>query len=160
MDLPDSPESMFITGMQGTGKTWLAAAAAWWWSNRYDLIGPAKRYHEWDIMFRTVPSMLSEMRDSFRQDSERSEHQVANRWKRAGLLVMDDLGTEKAGDWSLSLLTELVDSRLAWNKPTIVTSNLGLKQIHEMDPRLASRLGSMKVMKLTGADRRIGGNAS
>ena len=51
-----------------------------------------------------------------------SETEVMGRYSSCGLLVIDDLGKENVGKWSLSKLFGLLDARYGKRLPTIVTS--------------------------------------
>ncbi len=61
---------------------------------------------------------------------------VCNDW----FVALDDIGAEKASDFSVSKLDQIVDARLG--KWTVITCNFTRQQIaDQMDVRIASRLG-------------------
>lgn len=60
------------------------------------------------------------------------------------LLALDDLGTENPTSWARDRLYTLVSRRYLAQRPTIVTTNLGLEE-------LAGRLGERTVSRLWGA---------
>ncbi len=72
------------------------------------------------------------------------------------LLVIDDLGTEMATSFTKSALYNLINTRLLTKKPTIINTNLTLKEIESIySPRIASRLiGNFNANKFLGLDIR------
>src|SRR5580692_9227214 len=61
---------------------------------------------------------------------------VCNDW----FVALDDIGAERASEFSVSKLDQIIDARLG--KWTVITCNFTRKQIaDEMDVRIASRLG-------------------
>ncbi len=72
------------------------------------------------------------------------------------LLVIDDLGAEMATVFTKSVLYNLVNTRLLSGKPTIINTNLSMKEIGEKySPRIASRLiGNYNDNIFLGADIR------
>ena len=79
----------------------------------------------------------------------------------AGLLVLDDIGAERATDWAVEQLTRLVDRRVADGLPIVCTSNLPLGRLGEAwggmpGERLVSRLaGACERIEVTGDDWRL-----
>ena len=76
--------------------------------------------------------------------------------QNARLLVIDDVGAEKASEWTQERLYSVIDHRYANCLPLIVTSNLPPAKLAEQTgDRAASRLAEMcKVVAMTGTDRR------
>lgn len=72
------------------------------------------------------------------------------------LLVIDDLGTELSTEFSRSVLYNLINSRMLSQKPTIINTNLSMKEIADRyGERIASRLiGSYNANKFIGNDIR------
>ena len=72
------------------------------------------------------------------------------------LLVIDDLGTEMVTSFTRSVLYNLVNTRLLSRKPTIINTNLSMKEIAEKySERIASRLiGEYDCNKFLGDDIR------
>jgi len=61
---------------------------------------------------------------------------LCNDW----FVALDDIGAERASDFSVSKLDRIIDARLG--KWTVITCNFTREQIAEhMDVRIASRLG-------------------
>ena len=72
------------------------------------------------------------------------------------LLVIDDLGTELLTEFSKSVLYNLINSRLLSKKPTVINTNLTMKEIADRyGERIASRLiGNFNANKFLGQDIR------
>ena len=61
--------------------------------------------------------------------------------KYAKLLILDDIGSEMATDWVRDTLYMLINYRMNYLKPTVITSNLYPGEISDRyHARLASRL--------------------
>ncbi len=72
------------------------------------------------------------------------------------LLVIDDLGTEMATSFTKSVLYNIINTRMLSRKPTIINTNLTMKQIEERyTARISSRLiGSYEGQWFIGNDIR------
>ena len=157
--LRESIEGIFLTGCRGVGKTHLAAALM-----REMILQPRpvnqSRPYKVDIqrmpLFISVPELLLEIRDTFQSDGI-SEKAVIDKYSMVDLLILDDLGVEKASDWVLQTLYTIMDRRYREELRTVITSNLGIEEIQEkLDDRIASRIvGMCRVCILKGKDRRV-----
>jgi len=74
-------------------------------------------------------------------DNKNSE-EVIRKFKDVFVLVIDDLGVEYGSQWTEATFDEIMTSRFATAKPTVVTTN---RDIAELSGRLRSRFGD-KVM--------------
>ena len=72
------------------------------------------------------------------------------------LLVIDDLGTEVVTSVTKSILYNIINSRILSSKPTIINTNLSMKEIETLySPRISSRLiGAYDAHKFLGNDIR------
>lgn len=72
------------------------------------------------------------------------------------LLVIDDLGTELVTSFTKSALYNLINTRMLTKHPTVINTNLTLKEIETIySPRIASRLiGNFNANKFLGVDVR------
>lgn len=80
--------------------------------------------------------------------------------ERVDLLLLDDLGAERASQYTQQLIFDLVDTRLGARKPMLITSNLTQEQLTNPDTtdskRILSRImGSVSIVPLLGKDRRV-----
>ena len=76
----------------------------------------------------------------------------------ADLLILDDLGTEYITPLTISVLYELINTRMLCHRPTIYTSNIVDSSIFEAryTEKVASRiLGSCQIFKFFGTDQRL-----
>lgn len=149
--------NLFLHGPAGEGKTGLAVAAA------HELVDRGAH-----VRFFVGRGWLEEMRRSFaRIDEDSGELADAElAAQRAGVLVLDDLGSERGTPWALERLLSLVDWRYRKELPTIVTSNFApsglIAELGKSDmtigERIVSRLleGAVKV-KFDFGNLRLGG---
>ena len=107
---------IFFAGSVGTGKTHLAAAVANELMNRGV-----------PVIFRTVIGLLYDIRRSY--NGELRESDVLEDYKTVPLLVLDDLGKEKATEWAAATLYDIVNARYEGLKPIIVTTNFSSEEI-------------------------------
>lgn len=133
-------ENLFLFGPVGTGKTGLAIGALW----------EINELSAGSVAFWSAPDLFDQMRPGA------PEPDPMARAKRVGILVLDDLGVEKASDWVRERLYVLIDARYGDELPTIVTSNRGLPSLAEtLGDRIVSRLGEcMTPVFVDGADQR------
>lgn len=159
--IPDRPESLFFQGPNGSGKTLNAVVALrkWWWEiPQFERVeGRDYRLPPLTPEFWTVMELLREIRKTYQEGAKRTEDEVIVRFKRLPILLLDDLGAEKTTDFNLSSMYEILDHRTSYGKTTLVTSNLPLKEIHAVEPRIASRLAGMRLIRPGDKDWRIEG---
>lgn len=181
-------QGLYLWGKSGAGKTHLAMAIASHAATRVpvvqgvaqaeipdevrlDVAGRLEVLYPagcpWPIVHRvesaTVPQVFAAMRAAIDTDGQ-SPDRIREELVRAGLLVLDDLGTEKITHWTREILFDVLDRRFALERPTVITSNLNLEQLEQRltatrdDPfgvRVASRIaGACRVVEVRGADYR------
>lgn len=143
---------IFLTGRPGIGKTHLATA----WLRRMLIANPQHRFK-----FQPVAELFRQLRKSFDHGSNLTESGITDELIRVGVLVLDDLGTERTSAYVLDSLYVILDGRYSAMRSTIITSNLTLSEIAERyDPRLASRVAEGLVVKLDGPDYRLANSKS
>ncbi|MGE5590977.1 MAG: ATP-binding protein [Bacillota bacterium] len=128
-------DGLLVRGPKGAGKTHLAAAVA------LSLLQSGFR-----VAFWNVPLVLDEIRSSFgaRSDKEERASEIMERARRADLLILDDIGTEKPSEWVVERLYLVVEMRYQDLKPLIVTTNASMKELEEaLSPKTVSRLVEM-----------------
>lgn len=141
---------IFFHGPKGTGKTMLAYLIA---KERIRKGTPA--------MFVFVPELLGKYRAAYHDQGMEDPSKIA---KDADLLILDDIGAERATAWVAEQLMELINYRYSNRLQTIFTSNYSLQELAEhlaaggdvvTGERIASRLMGMTVaIPVTGEDWR------
>jgi len=141
----DTEVGIMLVGPVGTGKTHLAIAIL------QELI---KKGHAGAYV--TVPELLDEIRDSISSEVRGGSAKLMQLVKTIPVLVLDDLGTEKATEWVRERLYVIINARYEDMKPTIITTNCGIEELQErIGERTVSRLWEMcKGVVLEGEDRR------
>ena len=134
------PKSLLISGHPGTGKTHLVVAImagrieAWLdchpepAPDPFDLHFGRSPRPWWppDEPFVAVPTFLDELRSSIRRDQ--ADDRLAELFEPA-LVVLDDLGREKASDWVVERLYVLLNERYNRCLATLVTTNFTPEQL-------------------------------
>lgn len=134
---------LFLCGRVGTGKTHLAVSALL-----------AMRGRRWTGQFVSALELLFECRNSFRSGDGPEE--LMERYSKADVLLLDDLGAEKPSDFSRETLGLIVDRVYRQESCIIVTSNFDFEGLAErIDERTADRLVEMcQAVKLSGSSYR------
>lgn len=134
-------------GVTGCGKTHLATAVF------LEAVESGEfRTHRW----LSTKGLLSAVTDEIAGKAERRAERDA---REAQLLLLDDLGAERATDFAREVLAGILCHRYDWQLPTILTSNADdLAAIDALDPRLSSRLAHRSLLVHRGGeDARIPG---
>jgi DNA replication protein DnaC len=143
---------LVLTGPVGTGKTHQAYGAL----RRIAAAGIPR----FEMIATTAPDMYGLLRPS---GSDRGTEHELRRLCRVPLLLLDDLGTEKASGWTEEATTRLINDRYNTGLPLIITTNLLIRSgngpapdlVTRLGERLASRLSQVaNVVHLDGPDRR------
>lgn len=157
-DVVKEPCDLILTGSAGSGKTHLAVAIFREWIKNQTIktVFDDDEYRLlFNAVFITVPDLLLQIRRSFKDDSKVTEEQIVRRYSQRKYLILDDLGSEKTTDWSITTLYTIIDRRYRDMNPTIVTTNLTIDEIGaQISERIASRLSSGKVIKINAPDYR------
>jgi DNA replication protein DnaC len=149
--LKSYPGSLLFSGQTGSGKTHIAVAVV------RELVKEDRLYR---ATFTTAPEILLSIRNTFNKhdnddDHYKTEDEVISDYADVELLIIDDLGSEKTTDFTIQSLYLIIDRRNRELMPTIITTNLSLKEIEEkLDARIASRLADMKIIKINMPDYR------
>lgn len=137
---------LIILGTVGAGKSYVAAALA---------VELSTQDHV-PVLFTTEAAFTAAMREtSSGGSSSETDMQL---YMLAPVLVLDDLGADRATPWSLSQLLRLMHHRSHNALPTIITSNLKPDEIREHcghDERLVQRLaGGAELITMARKTRR------
>lgn len=139
---PGDEWGVMLQGAPGCGKTHLMLAFAHHWI-----------LHGRSIFFKRVSTMFEELRMGYETGTYNATMtQLLNH----PLLVLDDIGAEKATDWVGEKLFQLLDHRLIHHLPTFFTTNWNATELDSrLHARIISRLREMAVLiGVTGDDRR------
>lgn len=121
---------LYLYGDYGSGKTGLAVAAL-----RAYIEREAK-----GAWFYRFGATLEQARRSYDGDVANPLDEASRR----GFIVLDDLGAERATEWVLERLYQLIDHRHGHLLPTVITSNFTLDELAErVGARVAWRIAEM-----------------
>lgn len=136
-------ESLLFLGKTGLGKTHLSTS-----------IATAVIDKGYDVVYISAPSLfLSLEAEKFGREASVPLDEVEG----ADLLILDDLGSENPSPLHVNFLYQLVNARMVAGKPTIINTNLTVREIRERYvDRVASRLlGEYLVLGFVGQDIRM-----
>jgi len=154
---PAAAGSLLMTGPIGTGKTHEAYGAL----RRIAEAGTLPRY---GLIGCTVADLYGRLRPG---SGDGNAEQLLRRLCEVPLLLLDDIGTAKASEWTEEVTFRLLNHRYNHQLPTILTTNhplyvppaerdAGVHQLSDhLSDRIISRLREMTTpVALTGTDRR------
>lgn len=141
----DSP-SLLFKGGTGLGKTHLSLAIAGAAIEKgFGVIyGPAQSF-----------AVALEKERFARQEEEGGD--TNSQLLSCDLLILDDLGTEFPSSYVNAALYDIINSRMLCGKPTIISTNLTMKELEERySERFASRIsGCYGKLEFLGSDVRV-----
>ena len=132
-EISESGRCLLMLGKPGTGKTHLGVAIA----------NELMRKTAASAVYRTIGSILHEIRATYRQSSERTEGQIIAALVSPSLLVLDEIGVSKEmpSDFELTTLFSIINGRYEQMRPTVIISNLDGKALPSaMGERCVDRL--------------------
>ena len=143
MAMETAPRWLSLLGRSGTGKTHLARGITRFFKTMATIyIEPGTGAH---LIRRGGFIGWRKVVDHLRDGDYGIMDAVSNDW----FVALDDIGAERASDFSVSKLDQVVDARLG--KWTVITCNFSREEIAEhMDVRIASRLGRGKNVMVDG----------
>ena len=137
--------NLLFSGATGLGKTFLSACIARTVADK-----------GYSVVYESAAHLFSRMEKAkFGGDEEAKAH--VQRYEDCDLLIIDDLGTEMGGQFTVSALYTLINDRLLSGKPMIISTNLNTEDFaRRYSPQIASRLsGSFKLLFFLGDDIRV-----
>ena len=140
----NSPNLLFM-GHTGLGKTHLALA-----------IADAVLEGGHDVLYTSAAALAAQLGREHFDYSNNDEWLAA--CQEADLLILDDLGTEYITPLTISVLYELINTRMLTHRPTIYTTNITDHSVFvaRYTEKVASRmLGGCKMFKFFGSDQRF-----
>ncbi len=136
-----------MLGGCGTGKGHLAAAICNALIERSQTSCLYQKYYE----------LIRRIKASWNKNATESEGDILSAMRDVDLLVLDEIGVQFNTPAERLILYAVLDHRYEWCRPTIITSNLTLKQLNKVvGERLISRLADKGnlVIGFTWADYR------
>ncbi len=140
-----SSGNLLFNGNTGLGKTLLSAC-----------IAGAVGEKGYSVAYESAPHLFGKLeRDRFHPDEESG--QAVAKLNDCDLLILDDLGTELPGSFVNAALYTLINDRLLFGKPMIISTNLNIDEIRQRyNPQIASRLqGNFQLLPFVGQDIRV-----
>ena len=137
-------ENLFMNGATGLGKTHLSLAIANTVINR-----------GFGVIYASTPAIVSKLeKERFRRIDGNEDSEIY--LLECDLLILDDLGTEFQTTFSNSTIYNIINSRILYNKPTIISTNIPPKKIQtSYSERLVSRIwGDYRLLNFCGQDMR------
>lgn len=143
---PEEGRNILFTGTTGVGKTFLS-----------NCIAKAMIEKCYSVVYLTATELFNIFsRGSFSHDEEASE-EIDHYILDSDILIIDDLGTERANSFTVSKLFYCINERFVRRKGTIISTNLKPGEIRDLyTERVASRiLSNYEIITLFGDDIRI-----
>ena len=141
---------LMLTGGAGCGKTHLLQS-----------IGRVCLDAGQSVRYELTAELLDRLRATYNRDAEENYNEAIDRCHKVNVLLLDDIGLEKASEWVIEKTTAMVDDRYRNGRRLAVATNKTRAQIaNTMGFRLASRLwdtspDTVRVVHLTCADYRM-----
>ena len=163
---PRSDQGFMLLGTPGTGKTHLAVAAlrgkAEAWVREQEADAQRDLYYQPAeqpvnrMRFLNVPLFLERLRSQMRYSEGEASQVFEYCLERASVVVLDDLGKERATDWASEKLYVLIESRYSACKPTIATSNRTLDELDDLGygPAISRLQHTCRVVRMDAPDYR------
>lgn len=153
-----------ISVMNGIGKSHLASGLLRQFVKNYVTVNyetinkeyddcDSKEYFEFRKFYLGfVPEriILREIRDTYK-DKYKTEQSIFDKYCKYDLLVIDDIfsNNEKDKEFQRRVILDLVNDRCEYKmKPTILTSNLSLNELANIDTRIASRINNKMLIEI------------
>ena len=140
-------QNLLLIGKTGTGKTHISTSIA------KEIIERG-----FDVLYDSAVNIIAAFEnDKFRNGYSSAEPE-ANKYLECDLLIIDDLGTEFGGPFTVSCLYNLFTTRKNRGLSTIISTNLGSKQLLEKyEDRIYSRIvgKDYTILLFEGKDNRL-----
>ncbi|MBP1758370.1 MAG: replication protein DnaC [Firmicutes bacterium] len=145
----DGLRNLFFYGGTGLGKTFLSAAIA----REVSEGGRSVVYDTAGGIF----ARFEEQKFSRDTDNIREARDLTRKYLNCDLLIVDDLGSELTTPFVQSALYQLVNTRLAEERCTIISSNFSIDELRRRyTPQIISRLeGEYEPLPFFGQDIRL-----
>ncbi len=139
-------DNLLLAGTTGLGKTHLSTAIA-------------KRVIEkgYYVVYVSVQTMISDFSSLRFGEGAEDENAKTAKYFDADLLIIDDLGTEIPSNYALSVIYNVINTRICRDKAMIVSTNFTSSELKEVySDRITSRLfGNFSPLRFLGKDNRM-----
>jgi len=128
-------QGLLLTGPVGSGKTFLACC-----------IANALLARNTTLLFVVVPDLLDQIKATYdtHKQNPMTESELLDTAREVPLLVLDDLGAHNYTDWTRNKIFSIINYRLNYLLPTVITSNINLEDLEEyLGERTTSRIFQM-----------------
>lgn len=126
----EAKKGIMFVGTTGSGKTHLACA-----------IGNALLNEAYEVRFKRAVDLPLHIRGTYSAESEQTEADIILPLQKCQLLIIDDLGADTDTEWKTSIWLSIIDYRINYSLPTIVTTNLNEREmLTRFDKRVSDRL--------------------
>jgi DNA replication protein DnaC len=142
----DTYYNMLFMGTTGIGKTHLSTAVAKCVIDRH-----------FDVLYVTATGMMGDFEQKrFGNSAIDGDAGETDRYYSADLLIIDDLGTEIANQFTATCLYDVINTRIMKRKSTIISTNLKTDEIRKRYwDRITSRIfGEYQPVSFVGTDIR------
>jgi len=113
-------ESLLMLGNAGTGKSHLASAIL-------QAIMPVHCG-----MYTTAAEVIDIVRETWRRDSDRSQHKLMQMLAEIPLLVIDEVGVQYGTESEQNTMFQIIDRRYRDRRPVIMMGNLTRAELHKL----------------------------
>lgn len=117
----------------GSGKTFLSCCLGKSVMIKYDL----------RMRFVTVPDYLAAVGESYKR--QQGEHDASTVYRECDLLIFDDIGAQKSGEWQEQEIFRIVNERLNAGRIIIFTANMSPEDLN-LDSRTIDRIMKQSVI--------------
>ena len=124
-------DGLMLTGRAGHGKTYLACC-----------IANVLIRKNIATLFTVVPNLLDQIKSTYNKGEgqpEYNEKDLLDTAREVQVLILDDLGAHQYTEWAQGKLFTILNHRINFNLPTVITTNLDLK---DMDKTIGERAAS------------------
>ena len=142
---PEGAHNLALFGGTGLGKTHLSSAVA-------------RKVIEkgYDVLYVTAIELVSAFEtEQFGKNAERGE--LTDKFFECDLLIIDDLGTELGGQFTLSTIYNVLNIRINKKKSTVISTNCTQQDLlKKYGDRISSRIfGEFRPLLFLGTDVRM-----
>lgn len=144
-DFSSKSGSIFMYGATGLGKTHLSLAIA----------GKAIR-KGYGVIYGSAQNLLTKLENERFGRATADDVAAEEAILECDLLIIDDLGAEFTTSFTVAAVYNIINTRILEGKPTIISSNLTLKELEDKyTQRITSRIiGNYKPLVFCGKDIR------